>query len=149
MCYKRFAQIKIRSLFMKFKLLSLVLSLVVGSAASATTYVCFPPKNNQNAFFSDSTVLVNVEPGLLRLLQFNKWSKASLMRDYGYAYKGLAGGNSKVTGMMMFTLVKEFKSYGDNIQTLYVAPALATGGEGPIMFSGQGFSWDWNFCKRN
>lgn len=115
----------------------------------ASTFKCFPPKNSPDAFLAEGFAVVSIKPNLLRFQQFDGYSgQPTPMRDYIYSFNRIKNGNSKVAGMMEFVLKKEVKSYGDSIYSLYVDQALASGRNGALIFSGHGYSWDWNFCKR-
>jgi hypothetical protein len=130
------------------KIISFAFVILVSSMSMAANFKCFAPKNNHNAFLAGGYALITVDSKSLRFQQFSDFSGVSeLLRDYSYEFKGIAGGNSKVTGMMKFNLVKENISYGDSLETLYVAQSLSRGIQGTLIFSGQGYSWDWNFCK--
>lgn len=134
---------------MKNKFLFLAIALLSGSAASAdATYRCFPPRNNPDALMTDGYALVSLANESLRFRQFETFSgRAVLLRDYVYAYKGLAAGTGRTKGMMKFELAREVRSHGDSIGVLYAQTSLANGGNGALMFTGHGYSWDWNFCK--
>ncbi len=122
------------------------LALLSSTAAFAGTFTCNAPKNNPNAFLTGTYASMMVNSKSLRFQQYDKKSN-DLMRDYKYNFVKVAGGQSQVTGKLKFELKEEIKSYGDSIYTLYVDQSLLDGRPGAMMFAGQGYSWDWNFCK--
>lgn len=131
---------------MKKSLLILAMSLLSTVTFADSTFRCQAPQNQPNAFLADSYAIVTVSEDALRFQQHSEGTDG-LMRDYQYQFSKIAGGHSKVTGMMKFDLENEIKSYGDAIYTLYIDQALSDGKAGALIFAGHGYSWDWNFCK--
>lgn len=133
---------------MNFKVFLVSVVLLVQSFAFASTYKCVAPKNAMNAFLAGGYAIVTIEKQTLRFQQYDNFGAfPSLIRDYEYSFDTIAGGVSKVKGMMKFDLKKQIKSYGDALYTLYVDQALSKNANGSLIFSGHGYSWDWNYCK--
>jgi hypothetical protein len=133
---------------MKNIFVSITLTLVISSITMAATFKCLPPKNNSEAFLTSGFAIISVYKQEMRLQHYDGDSRDSvLLRDYTYTFKRLSKAKGKVAGMMKFDLVRETKSYGDSLPTLYVAESLAAGKPGALIFAGHGYSWDWNFCK--
>ena len=130
------------------KIIMVLATLTSVSAFAGSIFTCNAPKNNANAVLAGSYAIVNVTSNSLRFQQYDK-SSNSLMRDYKYIFVKIAGGQSQVTGKMMFELKETVKDYGDSINAIYADQSLIQGNAGAIMFTGQGYGWDWNFCKSN
>lgn len=127
----------------KFFLMFLFLT---GAVSFAATVECRAPRNNPNAFLSDTYVRLQLSGQELRFQQYSIIGK-SLMRDYLYSFSKVMAGNSKVKNMQEFVLQKEIKSFGDALRTVYLDQAISQGKGGTLIFNGQGFSWDWNYCR--
>jgi len=130
-------------------MIPILLPLLIASSASAgANFRCFAPRNADNPFLGEGYALVTVNEKSLRFKHYDTYTgRPVLLRDYVYSYEGINRGNGRAKGMMTFKLQKEVKPYGDSIGTLYAQTSMGKGQNGAVMFTGQGFSWDWNFCK--
>lgn len=131
------------------KNLFLVFLFFASTASFASTIKCTAPQNNPNAFLADSFVLLKVSGSSVRLQQYSNYGNpyGTLMRDYLYTFSKVMAGTSKVKNMSEFVLQKEIKSYGDSLHTIYLDQAITQGKNGALIFTGQGYSWDWNYCR--